>query len=75
MSGQHTGRPRDLVDAYVAAAFLSTPEHRITPGRIRRWAHDGKIARHGTDHRRCTLYSLAELHRVASDTPTVAAGS
>jgi hypothetical protein len=59
-------RPRDLVDAYTGAAFLSVGGRTITPGQIRNWAYRGKIARHGRDQHRCTLYSLAELNRAAA---------
>ncbi len=49
-----------LVDSQAAAAAA-----RVPAGTIRRWAHEGRLTRHGTDHRRRTLYDLDEVTRVA----------
>lgn len=62
---------RSLVDAYLAAAFLTATTGRtVTPGQIRQWASRGEVARHGT-RGRLTLYDLRELQtraNAASDT-------
>ncbi|GEM_PF-1097912 len=49
-----------LIDTRAAAVAANVP-----PGTIRRWAHEGRIARHGTDNHRRTLYDLNEVTRVA----------
>lgn len=54
-----------LIDAIAAAEFLTATGTPVTPGQIRVWAHRGKVARMGRDHRRRTLYRLADLEREA----------
>lgn len=54
--------PLVLVDAYAISTALGIPT-----GTIRRWAHEGKVARHGSAvaGRRRTLYDLREVEDVA----------
>lgn len=65
-----------LVDAYAAAAHLAIVHDPTTnqpdavrirqwAGRIRVWAHRGKVQRYGVDRSGRTLYDLEELRKLA----------
>jgi DNA-binding transcriptional MerR regulator len=49
-----------LVDTQAAAVAVDRPESTI-----RRWAHEGRFTRKGTDGGGRALYSLADVYRAA----------
>lgn len=55
-----TADDRVLVDTLAAATAAGVPT-----GTVRRWAHEGRIERHGKDARGRTRYDLDEVTRVA----------
>ncbi|MEV1331140.1 hypothetical protein AB0J20_16360 [Micromonospora costi] len=60
------GEATRLVDAYAGAADLAMRWSRpVDPALIRKWAQLGKVARHGQDGKRRTLYDVDELRRYA----------
>lgn len=51
-----------LVDTQAAAVAAG-----VDPATIRSWARRNQLAQHGTDHKRRTLYDLAEVYKLARE--------
>lgn len=51
-----------LVDTVAAAAAAGR-----AASSVRRWAHEGRLVRQGTDRQGRALYDLADVYRIASN--------